>query len=68
MEPVEVAATMPEELLPEGTAGEESGKRVAGPRPSRPGGGRHSTSNQLSRRLLDVFERLGDRQGALDKS
>ena len=60
---------MPVESSPkEGTGGDETGKRVAGPRLSRPGGGRHSTSNQLSRRLLDALERFGDRQGALDKS
>ena len=44
------------------------GTVTAGPRLSRPGGGRHSTSNQLSLRLLDALEWLGDRQGALDKS
>jgi len=48
--------------------GDKSGKRDAGPRPSKPGGGRHSTSNQLSLKLLDPLERFGDRQGELDKS
>lgn len=47
---------------------EETVKLAAGVRISRPGGGRHSTSNQLSLRLLDILEWLGDRRGALDKS
>jgi hypothetical protein len=34
---------------------EESAKREGGPSPSRPGGGRHSTSNQLSLRLFDAL-------------
>ena len=67
--PDEEGATMPVESSPkEGTGGDETGKRVAGPILSRPGGGRHSTSNQLSLRLLALLERFGDRQGELDKS
>jgi hypothetical protein len=61
---------MAEERFPGGSSSGrgDSGTSNAGPRPSRPGGGRHSTSNQLSRRLLDPLEWLGDRRGALDKS